>query len=130
MARIAKPIEYIITDDLSGAAGASERRFEVGGVAYTIDLAETNAQTLNTLLAYLEPFIDAASRVQGNTSKVADRPQTFRDRNALIWADHQGAGVDSWPSSLAIKYDLSLPRIYQILEAARNGKFGSTQLLR
>jgi hypothetical protein len=45
----------VITDDLDGSSGASERRFSVNGTEYEIDLTDEN---FKVFLSDLSPWID------------------------------------------------------------------------
>lgn len=54
------------TDDLDGSEGASTVRFGLDGVAYEIDLSETNAENLREVF---RPFTDVARRTGGRRER-------------------------------------------------------------
>lgn len=90
---MARKVITTVTDDLDGSDGADTVTFSIDGVAYEIDLSESNARKLH---AALQPYVDAGRRIGRNAASTARRsaPGPSRDLNAIReWAAKNGHKV-------------------------------------
>lgn len=108
----------IITDDINGDFGAKTRTFSLGGVKYTLDLTDENYDRL--LVQPLQDLISVATV----GAPPARRYSTYAERNQAIFARHTKDRIPY--QTLAQDFGLSYPRIVQIMEDARVGRFGAS----
>jgi len=76
-----------LVDDMTGEAGAAERRFSIGGVDYVIDLTE---DTYQALLRTMEPWRSLA-RIDRKQRRLPYPPLTKETRVKIRkWAEATG----------------------------------------
>lgn len=89
---MAEKIVYQIVDDLDGSEipnGSGERvKFALRGIRYQIDLSSVNVTKLEKAF---KPYIDAASKIQGNSGT----PSKAK-RNLGATAKEQTADIREW----------------------------------
>jgi hypothetical protein len=90
---MAKQIIQKLVDDIDGRAADLTVEFSLDGVAYTIDLAETNAKKLRNAFA---PYVAAGSKVgrSGRSTPGRSGLTTDRTQNKAIRAWAKKAGKD------------------------------------
>jgi hypothetical protein len=91
---VAQKVQVILSDDIDGGQADETVQFAVDGVSYEIDLSDANAEALRGLLA---PYVEAARRVGGRSSRRALRSQPPAPRVDLsdvrAWARENGYQV-------------------------------------
>ena len=91
---MAQKVQVILTDDLDGGEADESVQFAIDGVSYEIDLSEANAEALRESLA---PYIDAARRIGGRSSRRSGKSQPTSERTDLselrAWARENGFQV-------------------------------------
>jgi hypothetical protein len=109
--RVARRIETRLTDDVDGSAADKTVRFTLDGTSYEIDLSDSNAEELRSLL---DPYIRAGRRLgragsrsipRGRTNAGADKQ---RNRAIRDWARAQGMRIAERgriPIEISLRYD-------------------------
>jgi Lsr2 len=73
---MAQKVQVILVDDIDGGTADETVSFSLDGVAYEIDLSDSNAAKLREVFA---PYVGTARRVGGRAA--AGRPRTRRARS-------------------------------------------------
>jgi hypothetical protein len=114
---VAQQVNVKYVDDLDGSAASGPVDFSLDGKTYTIDLSDTNASKLRGILA---PFVDAARRARGSTSRSGGAsahpgaPHRSRDETQAMrsWLRDKGYTVKDRgriPAELITAYETRTP---------------------
>jgi hypothetical protein len=104
---MARKVITTVLDDIDGSEGAETVTFSYKGVAYEIDLANKNAQKLESAL---EPYVTAARKIgRGSSGSSSARSRSSKDLGAIReWAKENGHAVSERgriPASVVDAYE-------------------------
>jgi nucleoid-associated protein Lsr2 len=81
---MAKTTTITVTDDIDGSGNAQTYELTYDGASYTIDLAKKNKSALDRAL---KPFLEAATRVSGRSSRRGSTSGRRRSSGAAMSQD-------------------------------------------
>lgn len=89
---MARTVQIILEDDLSGGPADETVKFALDGVAYEIDLSAKNADRLRSSL---QQFVDNARKTSGRTSRRPASAGKGRASEIREWAQANGIAVNA-----------------------------------